>query len=41
MVASLGACGLVAQRFQQRLVNHPWFELMAVFGSPRTAGTEL
>ena len=40
-VAILGASGLVAQRFQQRLVNHPWFELVAVYGSPRTAGTNL
>lgn len=34
-VAVLGAGGLVAQRLQQRLVNHPWFELTAVAGSPR------
>ena len=34
-VAVLGAGGLVAQRLQQRLVNHPWFELVAVAGSPR------
>ena len=40
-VALLGASGLVAQRFQQRLVNHPWFELVAVYGSPRTAGKDL
>ena len=40
-VAILGASGLVAQRFQQRLVNHPWFELVTVYGSPRTAGTNL
>ncbi len=40
-VAILGASGLVAQRFQQRLVNHPWFELVAVYGSPRTTGTNL
>ena len=31
----LGAGGLVAQRLQQRLANHPWFELVAVAGSPR------
>ena len=40
-VAILGASGLVAQRFQQRLANHPWFELVAVYGSPRTAGKSL
>ncbi len=40
-VALLGASGLVAQRFQQRLCNHPWFELVAVYGSPRTAGRKL
>ena len=40
-VAILGANGLVAQRFQQRLANHPWFELVTVYGSPRTAGTRL
>lgn len=34
-VAVLGAGGLVAQRLQQRLANHPWFELAAVAGSPR------
>ena len=34
-VAVLGAGGLVAQRLQQRLANHPWFELVAVAGSPR------
>ena len=34
-VAVLGAGGLVAQRLQQRLANHPWFELTAVAGSPR------
>ena len=31
-VAILGASGCVAQRMQQRLVNHPWFELVAVAG---------
>jgi aspartate-semialdehyde dehydrogenase len=40
-VAVLGASGLVSQRFQQRLAAHPWFELSAVFGSPRTAGRRL
>ena len=40
-VAVLGAGGLVAQRLQQRLVNHPWFELAAVAGSPRHLGASL
>jgi aspartate-semialdehyde dehydrogenase len=40
-VAVLGASGLVSQRFQQRLIAHPWFELVAVYGSPRTAGKAL
>lgn len=37
----LGASGLVAQRMQQRLANHPWFQLKAVVGSRRTAGRTL
>ena len=37
----LGASGLVGQRMQQRLNNHPWFELKAVGGSASTAGTPL
>ena len=37
----LGASGLVGQRMQQRLHNHPWFELKAVSGSASTAGTLL
>ena len=37
----LGASGLVAQRMQQRLSHHPWFELVAVVGSKRTAGGAL
>lgn len=40
-VAILGASGLVSQRFQQRLVIHPWLKLVAVVGSPRTAGNNL
>ena len=34
----LGASGLVGQRLQQRLANHPMFELRALAGSARTAG---
>ena len=37
----LGASGLVGQRMQQRLANHPWFRLAAVVGSERTAGKTL
>ena len=37
----LGAGGLVAQRLQQRLANHPWFELAAVAGSPRYLGQDV
>lgn len=37
----LGASGLVGQRMQQRLANHPWFRLAAVVGSGRTAGKTL
>jgi len=40
-VAILGASGLVAQRFQQRLANHPWFDIGAIYGSSRTAGKKL
>lgn len=37
----IGASGLVAQRMQQRLSNHPWFTLNAVIGSKRTSGQML
>jgi len=37
----LGASGLVGQRLQQRLINHPFFELKAVSGSKQTAGKPL
>ena len=37
--AILGATGIVAQRFFQRLQFHPWLEPVAVVGSPETAGT--
>lgn len=40
-VAVLGAGGLVAQRLQQRLSNHPWFTLAGVAGSPRYHGQNL
>ena len=37
----LGASGLVGQRLQQRLHNHPMFEIIAVAGSHATAGRKL
>ena len=40
-VAVLGSTGIVAQRLQQRLAIHPWFELVAVVGSKKNAGMKL
>lgn len=40
-VALLGSGGIVSQRFQQRLANHPWFELAAIFGTSENAGKSL
>ena len=37
-VAILGASGLVSQRMQQPLSNHPWFELIAVAGQSAGIG---
>jgi aspartate-semialdehyde dehydrogenase len=37
-VAVLGATGAVGQRFVQLLENHPWFQVMEVIGSSRSAG---
>jgi aspartate-semialdehyde dehydrogenase len=37
-VGILGATGAVGQRFVQLLVDHPWFEIVAVTGSDRTVG---
>ncbi len=37
----LGASGLVAQRLQQRLHQHPWFELCAVAGKSERQGETL
>ena len=34
----LAATGSVGQRFIEHLVDHPWFEIAALTGSPRTAG---
>ncbi len=37
-VGILAATGSVGQRFVQLLCEHPWFEITAVTGSPRTVG---
>jgi len=37
-VAILGASGLVGQRLQELLFNHPFFEVVAIAGSPRNVG---
>lgn len=37
-VGILGATGMVGQRFIQLLTNHPWFEVIAVAASERSAG---
>jgi aspartate-semialdehyde dehydrogenase len=37
-VAILGATGAVGQRFIQLLSGHPWFEIVALVGSERSAG---
>ena len=37
-VGVLGATGAVGQRFVQMLQGHPWFELVALCSSSRTAG---
>lgn len=37
-VAILGATGAVGQTFVQLLINHPWFEIVALAASERSAG---
>ena len=37
-VGVVGATGMVGQRFVSLLENHPWFELIVVAASPRSAG---
>ncbi len=37
-VGILGVTGMVGQRFITLLNNHPWFEVVAVAASPRSAG---
>lgn len=38
LVSILGATGAVGQRFVEMLVNHPYFEIVALTGSERSAG---
>ena len=35
---NLGATGMVGQRFISLLENHPWFEVVTLAASPRSAG---
>ena len=37
-VGILGATGMVGQRFIALLENHPWFEVVTLAASPRSAG---
>jgi len=37
-VGILGATGMVGQRFISLLENHPWYEVVTVAASPRSAG---
>lgn len=37
-VGILGGTGMVGQRFLSLLENHPWFEVVAIAASPRSAG---
>ena len=37
-VGILGATGMVGQRFTSLLENHPWFEVVTLAASPRSAG---
>lgn len=37
-VGIIGATGMVGQRFVTLLANHPWFEIVCVAASPRSAG---
>ncbi|MBI2338019.1 aspartate-semialdehyde dehydrogenase [Candidatus Daviesbacteria bacterium] len=37
-VGILGATGMVGQRFITLLANHPWFEVVCVAASPKSAG---
>ena len=37
-VGIIGATGMVGQRFATILENHPWFEVVVLAASPRSAG---
>ena len=37
-VGIIGATGMVGQRFAMLLENHPWFNVVALAASPRSAG---
>lgn len=37
-VGILGATGMVGQRFVSLLLHHPWFQIVSVAASPRSAG---
>ena len=37
-VGILGATGMVGQRFISLLEHHPWYEVVTVAASPRSAG---
>jgi aspartate-semialdehyde dehydrogenase len=37
-VGIIGATGMVGQRFVTLLANHPWFEVVSLAASPRSAG---
>ncbi len=37
-VGIIGATGMVGQRFATLLENHPWFKVVALAASPRSAG---
>ena len=37
-VGILGGTGMVGQRFITLLENHPWFEVVTIAASPRSAG---
>ena len=37
-VGILGATGMVGQRFIDLLNNHPWYDVVVVAASPRSAG---
>lgn len=39
-VAILGGTGMVGQRFVSLLADHPWFDVVTIAASPRSAGQE-